>query len=279
MCMGFGCNAVGVTGCRIIDSKRERLIAILTNAFVPCNGRFPTLLALIAMFFSVGTGVGASALSALILSLLIVFCIAVTLGVSWLLSKTFCRGKPSSFLLELPPYRRPQIGKVIVRSILDRTLHVLGRAAAVAAPAGLILWILGNVQTDGIPLLSGFAGALDGIGHFFGMDGVILLAFLLALPANEIIVPIMLMIYSSGGVIATYSSLADLQATLTANGWTIVTAVCVTVFLLFHWPCSTTLWTIGKETGKARYVFLSALLPTAVGLTLCALIRAVSLLF
>ena len=273
MCMGFGCNAVGVTGCRIIDSKRERLIAILTNAFVPCNGRFPTLIALIAMFFALGVG------SALILAGLIVLCVAVTLMVSFLLSHTVCRGKPSSFLLELPPYRRPQVGKVIVRSVVNRTLHVLGRAAAVAAPAGLVLWILGNVSVNGVPLLVSIAGALDGVGRFFGMDGVILLAFLLALPANEIVVPIMLMVYSSGGVLTDYSSLAELHSILTANGWTTVTAICVTVFLLFHWPCSTTLWTIGKETKKARYVLLSAALPTAVGLALCALIHAISLIF
>lgn len=278
MCMGFGCNAVGVTGCRIIDSKRERLIAILTNAFVPCNGRFPTLIALIAMFFVVGGGLAGSFVSAAILAGLVVLCVVVTLVVSRILSGTVCKGEPSSFLLELPPYRRPQIGKVIVRSILDRTLFVLGRAVAVAAPAGLILWLLGNITIDGIPLLVNISVALNGIGHFFGMDGVILLAFILALPANEIIVPIVLMIYSSGGVLTAYTSLGELQGILVANGWTTVTAICVTVFLLFHWPCSTTLWTIGKETKKVRYVLLSAVLPTAVGLILCALIHAVSLL-
>ena len=196
MCMGFGCNAAGVTGARIIDSPRERLIAILTNNFVPCNGRFPTIIAIISMFF-----IGAvtlpfqSALSALMLTGVIVLGVFMTFAVSRLLSGTLLKGVPSSFALELPPYRRPQIGKVIVRSIFDRTLFVLGRAIAVAAPAGLIIWVMANVSVGGASLLSHCAGFLDPFARLLGMDGIILMAFILGFPANEIVVPIMIMAY------------------------------------------------------------------------------------
>ena len=195
MCMGFGCNAAGIVGCRIIDSPRERLIAMITNNFVPCNGRFPTLIAIISMFF-VGVSGGAfdSMLSALLLTLFIVLGVCMTFAVSKVLSMTVLKGIPSSFTLELPPYRRPQIGKVIVRSVFDRTLFVLGRAIAVAAPAGLLIWIMANVQLDGITLLAHFSGFLDPFARLLGMDGVILMAFILGLPANEIVIPIIIKI-------------------------------------------------------------------------------------
>jgi len=275
MCMGFGCNAAGVVGCRIIDSPRERMIAILTNNFVPCNGRFPTLITLITLFF-VGVQAGAlgSVWSALALTALILLGILATLGVSRLLSATLLRGVPSSFTLELPPYRRPQVGKVLVRSILDRTLFVLGRAAAVAAPAGLLLWVLANTTVGDGSILQHLAAFLDPFGRLLGMDGVILVAFVLGFPANEIVLPIILMAYLSQGTLTQTGSLPEIGAILTANGWTWVTALCTMVFSLFHWPCSTTLLTIKKETGSWGWTAVGALLPTAVGMVLCMLLAA-----
>ena len=270
--MGIGCNAVGVTGCRIIDSKRERLIAMLTNSLMPCNGRFPTLIAMITLFLASGVSRCRTLLSAAMLLGMISVSIFATLAVSWVLSKTILRGAPSSFTLELPPYRPPEVGRVIVRSVLDRTLFVLGRAVAVAAPAGLILWVLANLSLGGQSFLLMLAHTLDPIGRVFGMDGAILLAFILALPANEIAIPIVLMIYTGGGALVEYSSLEALGELLCANGWSITTALCVAVFTLFHFPCSTTLLTIKKESGKWRWAILGALLPTVLGLAICFLI-------
>ena len=278
MAMGFGCNAAGVTGCRIIDSPRERLIAILTNSFVPCNGRLPALVTLITLFFT-----GASSADpisflrpALILTFFILTGVAATFFVSRLLSATVLKGMPSSFTLELPPYRRPQIGRVIWRSILDRTLFILGRAAAVAAPAGLVIWILANVSIGDISLLARFSGYLDPIGRLMGMDGVILMAFILGLPANEIVIPIIIMAYTSQGTLIEPGNLSDLHMLLISQGWTWVTALCTMVFFLFHWPCSTTLMTIKKETGSLKWTCLAVLLPTACGVILCMAITAFS---
>ena len=276
MCMGLGCNAVGVTGCRIIDSKRERLIAMLTNALVPCNGRFPTLIALISLFFVTSVGIWGSAVSALSLAAMLLLSVLATLLCSKLLSVTVLRGAPSSFTLELPPYRVPEVGKVIVRSVLDRTLFVLGRAVAVAAPAGLVLWLLANCSVGGESLLFWGASFLDPLGRLLGMDGGILLAFVLAIPANEIVLPVILMAYTSGGALVEYGSLSELRLLLTANGWTAVTALCVGVFMLFHFPCSTTLLTIKKESGKWRWALLAAVLPTLLGAVLCVLIASVA---
>lgn len=280
MCMGFGCNAAGVVGCRIIDSPRERLLAILTNVFVPCNGRFPMLIAVITMFF-VGSlsGVFASLTSALLLTLVIVFGILVTFGVTRLLSATLLRGVPSSFTLELPPYRKPQIGRVLVRSFLDRTLYVLGRAAAVAAPAGALLFLLANITVGGENILTHIAAFLDPFGRLIGLDGVILLAFLLGFPANEIVIPIAMMIYLSQGTLTDYESLSALGALFTQNGWTYRTAVSFLLFSLCHFPCSTTLLTIKKETGSIGYTALAAALPTAVGIILCFLSASLFRLF
>ncbi len=276
MCMGFGCNAVGVVGCRIIDSPRERLLAVLTNSFVPCNGRFPTLIALLGIFF-VGTAGGfvTSVGSAFLLTGLILLSILVTFGMTRLLSATLLRGMPSSFTLELPPYRPPQLGRVILRSVLDRTLFVLGRAAAVAAPAGVLIWCMANVTAGGETLLAHAAGVLDPIGHLLGMDGMILLAFLLGFPANEIVMPIILMGYLAEGGLMELGSLSALGEVLTANGWTAATAVCVMLFSLFHWPCSTTLLTIRRETGSWKWTLLAAALPTAVGAGLCMLVNLI----
>ena len=277
MCMGLGCNAVGVTGCRIIDSPRERLIAVLTNSLMPCNGRFSTLISLIAMFVVVGQGAGSSLLRALMLTGLIVLSVLATFLSSWLLSKTAFKGRASSFALELPPYRRPQIGKVIVRSVLDRTLFVLGRAAAVAAPAGLVIWLLANCSVDGQTLLRLICSALDPFAQLFGIDGVILTALILSFPANEIFLPLILMGYLQSAAL-TEVGLAELHSLLFSQGWTVWTALAVMVLCLFHWPCSTTLLTIRKETGRLRWCALSALLPTAVGFLLCALLQLVRLL-
>jgi len=264
--MGLGCNAVGVTGCRIIDSPRERMLAILTNSFMPCNGRFPALIALAGMFM------GSHAVPVLTAALLLG--IALTFGTTWLLSATVLRGLPSSFTLELPPYRRPDVGRVIVRSLLDRTLFVLGRALTVAAPAGLILWLLANISPGEGSLLQECARFFDPLGRLMGMDGVILLAFVLGLPANEIVLPLAVMIYGSGQSLNELGSLAETAAILRANGWTLATAVSVMLFYLAHWPCSTTLLTIRKETGSWKWTALAAVLPTAVGMVLCMLFTA-----
>ncbi|MCM1023025.1 MAG: ferrous iron transport protein B [Prevotella sp.] len=280
MAMGFGCNAAGVTGCRIIDSPRERLIAILTNSFVPCNGRFPTLIAIITMFMTAGaSGLAGSIASVSILTAAVILGVFMTLLMSQLLSATALKGVPSSFALELPPYRRPQIGKVIVRSIFDRTVFVLGRAAAVAAPAGLIIWLLGAVKVGDAALLTVCADFLDPFARFIGLDGVILLAFILGFPANEIVVPIMLMAYLSTGKIVDYDSLGQLRELLAANGWTLTTAVCSVIFMLFHFPCSTTCLTVKKETGSLKWTAAAFLLPTAVGIILCAVTANVMRLF
>ena len=270
ICMGLGCNAVGVTGCRIIDSPRERAVAVLTNTLTPCNGRFPTLIALISMFL-LGLGASSLARAAALVGVLLLSLLA-TLGMTYLLTHTVLRGKPSSFTLELPPYRTPDVGRVIVRSLLDRTLFVLGRAAAVAAPAGLLLWILVNIPVGGGNILSAVSGFLDPVGRFLGMDGVILLAFLLGSPANEIVLPIMLMGYAASGALPALPGLPEMHGIFVGAGWTETTAVCVMLFSLFHWPCTTTLLTIRRETGSRRMTALAALLPTLLGAALCALV-------
>lgn len=273
MCMGLGCNAAGVVGCRIIDSERERLLAVLTNSLMPCNGRFPALIALMTMFFSLS---GSTLTAALLLTAALMLCVGLTFGATWLLSATVLRGKPSAFALELPPYRAPQVGQVLVRSVFDRTLFVLGRAAAVAAPAGMALWALANVHSGGVSLLTRCAAALDPLGQAMGMDGVLLLAFVLGFPANEIVLPIAVMGYLAQGSLSDALGLAQMHALLTANGWTWTTAVSAVLFFLLHWPCSTTLWTIRRETGSAKWTLLAALLPTALGMALCAAFTALS---
>ncbi len=273
MCQSLGCAACGVTGCRIIDSPRERLIAMLTASLVPCNGKFPTLIALITVFLLGGQDSPWAGLRGAILLLgVLVLGVAATLLCSRLLSATVLRGMPSSFALELPPYRQPRIGQVLVRSVLDRTMFVLGRAAAVAAPAGAVIWLLANVTTGGASLLGHLTQFLDPVGRLLGMDGVILAAFILGWPANEIVLPIILMAYLSGGALVDVGELASLGAVLTAHGWTAVTAVCTMLFSLFHWPCSTTCLTVWKESRSVRWTLLSAALPTALGAALCFLV-------
>ena len=271
MCMGFGCNACGVIGCRIIDSPRERLIAILTNNFVPCNGRFPTLIAIIAMFFAAAGALG-TVTSTLMLTGVIVLGVVMTLLVSRLLSKTILKGVPSSFQLELPPYRRPQIGKVIVRSVLDRTVFVLGRAVTVAAPAGLIIWLMANIHLDGGSLLTACAGFLDPFARLMGLDGYILMAFLLGFPANEVVVPILIMSYTQSGSLTGLDSISELRALFISHGWTWLTALNAMLFSLMHWPCGTTLITIRRETQSAKWTLAAFLVPTAIGIVICMLV-------
>lgn len=280
MCMGFGCNAAGVVGCRIIDSPRERLLAILTNNFVPCNGRFPTLIALLTMFF-IGSsgGILSSLWSALLLTAVILLGIFATFAVTKLLSKTILKGVPSSFTLELPPFRRPQIGKVIWRSLWDRTVFVLGRAVAVAAPAGLLIWLMANVHIGGFSLLQICADFLDPFAQLMGMDGIILMAFILGFPANEIVIPIVIMAYMASGTLIDMSDLTAMKQLFLDNGWTPFTAISVMLFSLFHWPCSTTLITIKKETGSIKWTALAAVLPTAIGIAACILFTAITKLF
>ncbi len=277
MCMGFGCNAAGVVGCRIIDSPREQMIAILTNSLVPCNGRFPLLIAIITMFFigSAG-GIGASFASAALLTALIVLCVAATLAVSSLLSVTILRGKPSAFTLELPPYRPPQIGRVIIRSVFDRTVFVLGRAVISAIPAGIILWLMANLKIDGITLLTHASHFLDPFASLLGLDGVILIAFILGFPANEIVIPIIIMAYASKGALTDYSSLGELKDLFIANGWTATTAICTMLFSLFHWPCATTLMTVKKETASIKWTLAAAIIPTLLGIMLCMAVNFIS---
>ena len=280
MCMGFGCNAAGVIGCRIIDSPRERLIAIITNNFVPCNGRFPTLIAIAIIFYGgVKKGGFAAIIPVVVVTGIILIGIVMTLLMSKLLSKTVLKGLPSSFTLELPPYRKPQVGKIIVRSIFDRTLFVLGRAVSIAAPAGLIIWIMANVEVGQISILDQCASFLEPFAHLIGMDGYILMAFILGFPANEIVLPIILMSYTSAGSILEYESLAKLGGLLTSNGWTGLTAICVMLFSLMHFPCGTTLWSIKKETGSMRWTVLSFVLPTVMGITACLIVTGIFRLF
>ena len=292
MAMGLGCNAAGVTGCRIIDSPRERLIAILTNSLVPCNGRFPLLLTMISLM--VGTSaigaattveaaaiesaaIGASAffssaLRALLLTGFLLLGVFMTFAASWLLSHTLLKGVPSSFTLELPPYRRPQLGRIIVRSVFDRTLFVLFRAVSVAAPAGLLIWLLANISVNDVSLLLIISGFLEPFGRFIGLDGVILMAFILAFPANEIVLPIILMAYLQNTALVPMDDMSGLASLLAAHGWTLRTVICMSIFTLFHWPCSTTCLTIRKETGSLKWTVAAFLLPTAVGVLLCSII-------
>ena len=279
MCMGFGCNAAGIIGCRIIDSPRERLIAIITNSLVPCNGRFPGIISMIAMFFVLGGTLVSNLFSALLLTGFIVLGIIMTFVCSKLLSSTVLKGVPSSFTLEMPPYRRPQFFRVLVHSIFDRTLFVLMRAVAVAAPAGLIIWILANITVGDTTLLQTCTGILDPFARIFGLDGVILTAFILGFPANEIVIPIMLMAYTANGTLTEISDIAAIRSILIDNGWNILTALNFILFSLMHFPCSTTLMTIRRETGSAKWTFVSFILPTVVGLIMCFITHMIYILF
>ena len=275
MCMGFGCNAAGVVGCRIIDSPRERLIAIITNNFVPCNGRFPTLIA-IASIFIAASGILQGLIGTVVITCVIILGVITTLFVSKLLSKTILKGLPSSFTLELPPFRKPQIGKVLVRSMLDRTLFVLGRAVCVAAPAGLFIWLIANIDINGISLLDYSAGFLDPFAALLGLDGYILMAFILGLPANEIVMPIIVMSYMATGSIIDMDNPAALGAVLAANGWTWLTGVNTMLLSLMHFPCATTLLTIKKETNSWKWTITSFIVPTMAGIIITFIVAQIT---
>lgn len=270
MCMGFGCNSAGVTGCKIINSPREKLIAILTNNFVPCNGRFPFLIT-IATIFIAGTinGIGASIVSTLAVIFVIILGIFCSLIISKILSKTILKGIPSSFVLELPPYRKPQFGKILIRSIFDRTLFVLGRAISVAAPAGLVIWLFANIGINGESLLTLVANFLDPFAKILGLDGYILTAFIFGIPANEIVLPIILMCYLGGNSLVNMEDNFSIGQILIQNGWNILTAINVMIFTCLHFPCATTLLTIKKETASLKWTALSFLLPTICGIIIC----------
>lgn len=279
MCMGFGCNAAGVIACRIIDSPRERLIATLTNNFVPCNGRFPTLIAISTVFLVSQGGFTYGILPVLSVTSLVILGIVVTLLVSYLLSKTLLKGIPSTFTLELPPYRVPKIGRVLYTSIIDRTAFVLWRAIAVAAPAGAITWILGNIYIGDLSLIGHAASFFNPASRLIGLDGYILMAFILGLPANEIVLPILLMSYLSTGSIIEFDSIDSLRRILVDNGWTYVTALNTMLFSLLHWPCATTLITIKKETGSLKWTALAAIIPTGIAIVICLFTTLVFKLF
>ena len=279
MCMGFGCNAAGVVACRIIDSPRERLIALLTNTFVPCNGRFPAIILVSAMFLRSGTSsVGGVGTTTVWLLFSVFLGVTVTFIVSQALSSTILKGIPSAFAIELPPYRRPQIMKALVRSFLDRTVFVLARAAAVAAPAGIVTWILANTSLQGVSPLLRLANALGPLGNAIGLDGFILAAFLLGLPANEIVLPILIMGYSSGGVMVDMDRLSALRGLLVSCGWTSRTALCFIAFSVLHYPCATTLWTIWHETRNFKWTVFAALMPLVIAIGVCFLVTQVSTL-
>ncbi len=273
MMMGIGCNACGVTGCRIIESEKERLIAVLTNNFMPCNGRLPILIAILMMYFAgSGFGLGSSLRVAAILLMILVFCVLFSLFVSKILS--LCLGKkvPSGFALELPPYRKPQVIKTVVRSFLDKTLAVLGRAVVVAAPAGAVIWLCANLQIGEMSVLKHLTNALDPFGRFIGLDGVIVMAFILGFPANETVIPVMIMAYLANGTLSDFASYEELLRLFTQNGWTLTTAVCMIIMTIMHFPCSTACLTIKKETSSLKWTLLSMAIPAVCGVALCAVV-------
>lgn len=276
MCMGIGCNAVGVTGCRIIDSKRERLLAIITNSFMPCNGRYPTIIAIITMFLIGNSNENySSVICALILVLVILLGIIMTFIINKILSTTILKGEKTSFILELSDYRHIKIGKLIIRSIIDRTIYVLGRALIVAAPAGIIIYLIANTEVNSISLLTSISNFLDPLAQLIGLDGIILLAFLLGFPANEIVLPILLMGYLGTGTLTDYENLNSLKTILIDNGWTLITAINFILFTVFHFPCSTTILTIKKETNSWFWTFISFITPLLIGISLCLITNTI----
>jgi len=281
MSMGFGCNAAGVISTRVIDSPRERLIAILTNNFVPCNGRFPTLIMLATVFVAASfPPIFASVAAAGSVVGIVLIGVAFTLAVSWALSRTLLKGEASSFTLELPPYRRPNIRRILYTSLIDRTLFVLHRAVVMAAPAGGAIWLMANLSIGDRSLAGWTAWVLNPLGHAIGLDGVILLAYIIAIPANEIVVPTILMTYASSGMMMGVSDLSQLKALLVgAGGWTMLTAVNLMLFSLLHNPCSTTIWTMWKETRSKKWTALGALMPLVIAFAVTFVVAQAARLF
>lgn len=271
-CMGYGCNCVGISGARIIDSKREQLVAILTNSLTICNGRFPAIITLISVFLVSGSGLVGGIFGALILSFIIVSSLALTLLVSNLLSKTLLKGESSHYILEIPPYRKPQISKVIVESVLNRTLLVLFRAVVVAFPAGVVIWLLANIRVGEINILGIVNSFFEPLGNLMGMDGETLSAFFLGIPANEIVLPITLMSYLGAGEMVNIENAAVIGGILKNNGWTVLNAICYITFSVVHFPCATALLTIFKETKSLKWTFCAFAIPTILGVVLCSFI-------
>ncbi len=274
MAMGFGCNAAGITACRIIESPRERLIAILTNNFMPCNGRWPTLIMVSSLFIAAAFPAGwTSAVTVACLVAITLIGIGATLVVSFALSRTLLRGVASSFTLEMPPYRRPQLGRILYTSLIDRTIFVLWRAILMAAPAGGLIWLLGAIHVGELTAYAWLRNLLDPIGYAMGLDGVILIAYIFAIPANEIIVPTIIMGYMNASTMLELDNPATL---FLENGWTLTTAVCLLLFSLLHYPCSTTTMTIWKEAGSAKWATLANLIPLTVAVVVCFLVAQFS---
>ncbi len=273
MAMGFGCNAAAITSTRIIDSPRERLIAILTNNFVPCNGRFPTLIMLAVIFVAAAFPPALASLAAAGAVVAVVLLgVGFTLAVSWALSRTVLAGEASAFTLELPPYRRPSVLRILYTSLIDRTIFVLGRAMLTAAPAGAVIWILANVHAGDQSLATHAIEALGPVGQAIGLDGVILLAYIIAIPANEIVVPTMLMCYLGASMMMDVTAYDQIQVVLVdQHGWTMLTAVNLMLFSLLHNPCATTILTIWKETRSVKWTTLGGLMPLVIAFTVCFL--------
>lgn len=275
MCMGIGCNAVGVTGCRIIDSYKQRVIAIITNSFMPCNGRYPTMIAIITMFFISNEGL----LSSLVCALILVFLILLSVGMTFLVNKIMAlwlyKDDEVSFVLELSDYRRVKIGRLIVKSIWEKALFVLYRALIVAAPAGILIYLITNIEVGSTSVLYVISDFLDPLGNLMGLDGIIILAFILGFPANEIVMPIMLMTYLGTNTLIDYDSLNSLKMILVDNGWNLTTCIAFLIFTLFHFPCSTTMLTIKKEIGSNFVTFLAFVIPLMIGISLCCLVNLI----
>jgi len=281
MAMGFGCNAAGIIATRVIESPRERIIAILTNNFVPCNGRFPTLIMLSIVFVAAAFPPAlASVVAAGTVVAVVLIGVLITLIVSSVLSRTVLKGEASSFTLELPPYRKPAIGRILYTSLIDRTLFVLWRAIIMAAPAGGLIWLLANISIQDQSLAMWIAGWLNPAGHLMGLDGAILLAYIVAIPANEIVVPTIIMIYSHAGAMLDITQLDQLRALLVDQaGWTMLTAVNLMLFALLHNPCSTAILTIWKETKSVRWTVIGALMPLGIGIVVTVLVALIWRLF
>mgnify|MGYP002015535030 CR=1 FL=1 len=279
MCMGFGCNAAGVVATRVIDSPRERLIAIITNNFSLCNGRWPTQILIASIFIgALAPAHLAGVVSAAAVVGIAVLGIAMMFVVSWLLSRTVLRGEATSFSLELPPYRPPRVLQTLYTSIIDRTLIVLWRAVIFAVPAGAVIWFISNVTIGGLSLAEHSVDWLNPVGLLIGLNGVILVAYIVAIPANEIVIPTVLMLTvltadvtggAGTGVMFEFDNANATAQLLRAGGWTLLTAVNLMLFSLLHNPCSTTIYTIFKETRSARWTMLATLLPLAIGVTVC----------
>lgn len=273
-CMGLGCNCVGVVGARIMPNETQRTVAILTNSLMPCNGRFALLIAMSTIFIGGSMAVQVSGVIPMLCVLfLICLSVVVTWCVSYCLTKTIYKNDNEIFALELPEYRKPEIAKTLIISLVNRTAKIVGRALLVSAPTGALVWLMANIQIDGITLLSYASNALDPFGRFLGVDGFIILAFILSLPANEITLPILVMGYLATGSMAEISDMETLKNILTANGWTIVTAINMMLLTLYHSPCITTLLTIYSETKSLKTVALSIVIPCVVGIILCLLVK------